>query len=162
MAVHSPVTGYEPSVTFDLHAPGQTPPNILSRRSGLCSQATAIDNAPTITLSASQSWKQRNECLTSSQPTQDREASYACASFYYYEREDSRSTALRSPEKPVVFPLFEVTHKKTPAETKQVLEKYSSFTKEGELSVHKKLNSCSFTGSETASPRVGIQYRSTS
>ena len=46
-------TGYEPNMTLDLPVPGRTPPNITSRRTSSCSQATSVDNAPTVTLSTS-------------------------------------------------------------------------------------------------------------
>ena len=48
--------GYEPNMTFDLPPPGRNPPNITSRRTSFCSRATSVDNAPTVTLSTSQSW----------------------------------------------------------------------------------------------------------
>ena len=44
-------TAYEPNMTLDLPVPGRTPPNITSRRTSSCSQATSVDNAPTVTLS---------------------------------------------------------------------------------------------------------------
>ena len=65
LAIQPPLTGYEPNMTFDLPAPGETPANATSRRSSICSQATSVDNAPTITLSASQNWEQRSERLAS-------------------------------------------------------------------------------------------------
>ena len=65
LAIQSP-----PNVAFDRPSPGGTPANTTSRRTSFCSKATTFGNAPTVTRSASQSWEQRSERLTSPLPRQ--------------------------------------------------------------------------------------------
>ena len=131
MATNSPLPGYEPNMTFDVPVPGHNPPNITSR-SSLCSQATSVDNAPTITLSRSQSWWQRSECLASPLPRQEREGSDACASVSFSEREGAAPTALLSSGRPDAFALLRSNKRKT-------IRDQTSSTKEDELNVKKKI-----------------------
>ena len=55
LTIQSTLPGYKPNMTFDLPTPGQTPATTTSRRTSFCSQATSVDSAPTVSLSASQS-----------------------------------------------------------------------------------------------------------
>ena len=46
LAINFPPTGHEPNVAVDLTAPAHNPPNLISRRSSLCSQISS-GNEPT-------------------------------------------------------------------------------------------------------------------